>query len=72
MINMLKLILAVFPVTLLPQSGFDIAEMVHNRYMPKDLTNHARMTLTDSKGNSRNQAMVINLLIKIKNKLYGF
>ena len=34
---MLKLILAVFPVTLLPQSGFDIAEMVHNRYMPKDL-----------------------------------
>ena len=72
MTNMLKLILAVLPVTLLPQSGFEIAEMVHNRYMPKDLTNHARMTLTDSKGNSRNQAMVIKSVDKNKKQIIWF
>ena len=69
---MLKLILAVLPVTLLPQSGFEIAEMVHNRYMPKDLTNQARMTLTDSKGNIRNQVMIIKSVDKNKKQIIWF
>ncbi len=66
------LFLFIIPFTILAQSGYDIAKMVDNRPMPNDLSNHAKMVLTNSKGKSRYQTMLSKSIDQNKRQIIWF
>ena len=60
------------PIFLLAQTGHEIAHMVDQKPAPKDLTNKARMILTNSKGKSRSSEMVSKSLNKNEKQMIWF
>ena len=54
------------------QSGLEIARMVDNRVTPKDLSNVAKMILTNSKGKSRINKMASRSMDGNKKQIIWF
>ena len=62
----------IIPIFLLAQTGLEIAQMLDQKPAPKDLTNEARMILTNSKGKSRSSEMVSKSLNKNEKQMIWF
>tara|TARA_B100000214_G_C23971024_1_gene630147 strand:+ start:596 stop:1345 length:750 start_codon:yes stop_codon:yes gene_type:complete len=70
----LKYIIKIILLTsvLFGQSGYDIAEMVFNRPAPSDMINKIKMTLTNSKGKTRESIMQSKSMDNNKKQIIWF
>ena len=70
----MKIFFKLFMITsiLFSQSGLEIAQMVDNRKTPKDLSNVAKMVLTNSKGKSRINKMASRSMDGNKKQIIWF
>ena len=60
------------PFFLLSQSGVEIATLLDQKLAPKDLSNKAKMILTNSKGKSRTSEMVSKSLNRNEKQMIWF